>query len=111
MNGPTVIRTRNLLRSALLLAFALTLAQVGALAHGYTHWQAGAGSPDRAAPHSSLCGDCATFGAVLVPSGSTGATVTLPVAAPVEFIVESFPARASSALRHHFQAQGPPALR
>ena len=106
-----MIRTRNLFRSALLLAFALTLAQAGALAHGYTHWQTAGGGPDRAAPHSSLCGDCATFGAVLVPGGSSTATLTLPLAAPAENLNESFPALASSVQRHHFQAQGPPSLR
>jgi hypothetical protein len=105
-----VIRARTLFRSALLLAFALTLAQIGALAHTYTHWQNGSGNPDRTALHSALCGECTSFGAVLVPGGSPGAALTLPVAEQVDtFAAPSF-GGASAAPRHHFQAQGPPSL-
>ena len=105
-----MIRARTLFRSALLLAFALTLAQIGALAHGYTHWQSGSGNPDRAALHSTLCGECASFGAVLVPGGSPGDAVTLPVAAQADTFTDLFLGGASVAPRHHFQSQGPPSL-
>jgi hypothetical protein len=105
-----VRRARILLRSALLLAFALTLAQIGAMTHGYTHWQSGSGNPDRAALHSTLCGECASFGAVLLPGGSPGAAVTLPVMAQTGTFTDPSLGGAFIAPRHHFQSQGPPSL-
>jgi hypothetical protein len=106
-----VIRARSLFRSALLLAFALTLAQVGALAHGYSHVKSDSGGPDRTAVHAWLCGDCATFGAVLIPGSSPSFSFTLPVASRSDAIDTLFLTRSALALRHYFQAQGPPVLR
>ena len=55
------------LRSVLFLAIALQFAQVGAMAHALSHDPSRLRLPDRVALHASLCGECATFGAVLTP--------------------------------------------
>ena len=111
MTGQPVFRARTLLRSAILLAMALSFAQVGALAHAYSHLQKSSGAPDRAPIHATLCGDCATFGAVLVPGGSPATGIALPIAPPAEGIEALFLTDATRGVRHHFQAQGPPTLR
>ncbi|MFO1466219.1 MAG: hypothetical protein U1F35_07260 [Steroidobacteraceae bacterium] len=97
------------LRSVLFLAIALQFAQVGAMAHALSHDPSRLRLPDRVALHASLCGECATFGAVLTP-GAAPSMVEARAAAPTATPVAS-PACAciSSSARHHFEAQGPPA--
>jgi hypothetical protein len=94
-----------------ILAFALTLAQIGALAHAYSHLQTTAGKPDRVVQHAALCGDCATFGSVLTPSGTATAGAALTIAPLSDAPNEISSSCVSIAARHFFQAQGPPALR
>ena len=106
-----VFRARTLFRSAVILAFALTLAQIGALAHAYSHLQTTAGKPDRVVQHATLCGDCATFGSVLTTSGSATAGALLTVAPPSHSPNDFSISCVNTAARHFFQAQGPPALR
>jgi hypothetical protein len=98
-------------RSSFILAVALLLAQIGALAHAYSHLQTAGGAPDRTALHSSLCGDCATFGAVLTPGGYTAASIALPIAHLIDPVDELASSPITNAARHFFQAQGPPTLR
>jgi len=111
MTGWTVFRARTLSRSTIVLAFALFLAQIGALAHAYSHLTVAGGAPDRTVLHSSLCGDCATFGAVLTPGGYTAASIALPIALLIDTVDELPSSAVSNEARHHFQAQGPPPLR
>lgn len=96
------------LRSVLLLALALNLAQVGAMAHAYSHGTAPRG-PDRIVVHASLCGECTVFGVVLLPgvAASAGCVPALPASfSPSSENGGPFAAVGS---RHHFEAQGPPA--
>lgn len=106
-----VFRGRHLFRSAVILAFALTLAQIGALAHAYSHLQTAAGKLDRVVQHATLCGDCATFGAVLTTNGTANAGAYLAVAPPLHSPNDISTGSVNAAARHYFQAQGPPTLR
>ncbi|MBS0613020.1 MAG: hypothetical protein JSS24_07600 [Proteobacteria bacterium] len=93
---------------ALLLALALNLAQVGAMAHAYSHATTPRG-PDRIAVHASLCGECMVFGVVLLPG--VAASAGCAPALPASFSLASEDGGTLAALgpRHHFEAQGPPA--
>jgi hypothetical protein len=106
-----VFRDRTTFRSVIVLTIALVFAQIGALAHAYSHLKSNAGNPDRAALHTSLCGDCANFGAVLMPAGASAACVLLPIRPVCVCVDPQSTALASNATRHYFQAQGPPTLR
>lgn len=106
-----VFRARTLFRSAVILAFALTLAQIGAIAHAYSHIQSSAGKPDRVVQHATLCGDCATFGAVLTPSGTATAGALLTIAPPSNSPNDFSVSCVNNTARHFFQSQGPPAFR
>ncbi len=104
-NGRTSIQT------AIVLAIALTIAQIGALAHGYSHLQNPGGGPDRTALHSALCADCASFGAVLAPGAASADGFAVPIGS-VAGIIEDHPTLCrTDAIRHYFEAQGPPSLR
>ena len=69
------------LRFAVIAALALVIAQLGAMAHAYTHVpQAGAASTQQPAPGiHDLCNDCLNFAPLLAGAGTPAA---LPFALP-----------------------------
>jgi len=104
-----VFRHWHRFRSVLLLTLALNLAQVGAMAHAYSHATTSRG-PDRVVVHASLCGQCTAFGVVLLPgvATSSGGAPAMPAAFSLSSEHGGTPAAVGR--RHHFEAQGPPAL-
>ena len=92
----------------LLLAFALVVAQLGAITHAYTHMRLGADPQGIAAKTSHSCPDCQSFSPLLAGAGTSSNTLTL-----LHLQAETAPQAllaplVAEAPRHSFQSRAPP---
>jgi hypothetical protein len=106
-----VFKAKPQYRFSVLLAFALAIAQFGAMAHAYSHLHHDQGAIDYGGLHAARCGDCASFSAVLAPGAMVARIQTLPFDSTHTLVQAGFASSISVAVRHYFQAQGPPRLR
>jgi hypothetical protein len=106
-----VFKAKPQCRFSVLLALALAIAQFGAVAHAYSHLHRGQDSTDHSGLHAARCGDCASFGTLLVPGAMVARNQALPFDSTNALVQAGFTSSVSAAVRHYFQAQGPPRLR
>lgn len=58
------------LRTSLMVAMALLIAQFGAQAHVYSHVHVGSGTTEQLDSHGRLCSECLSFAPLLSAAGS-----------------------------------------
>ena len=92
----------------LLAAFALVLAQLGAITHAYAHLRVGADPQGIAAKTSHSCPDCQSFSPLLAGAGTASNTLSLlqpQSATATPTLLAPIVARAP---RYSFQSRAPP---
>lgn len=94
----------------MLLALALIFAQLGAVAHDYSHLRLGSDSQGMAAKTSHSCPDCQSFSPVLGGAGAASNTLTvshLPADTSYHLLLAPLVAHTP---QHAFRSRAPPLL-